>query len=63
MRPSFCETVAQPNPGRSRQHSLPWMGTYVSEHGTDMYVHVYIISLIHKRVHGTDMYMNIYNCM
>jgi hypothetical protein len=25
MRPSFCETEAQPNLGRSRRHSLPWM--------------------------------------
>jgi hypothetical protein len=25
MRPSFCETGTQPNPGRSRAHSLPWM--------------------------------------
>ncbi len=25
MRPSFCETEAQPNPDLSRPHSLPWM--------------------------------------
>jgi hypothetical protein len=25
VRPSFCESGAQPNPSRSRPHSLPWM--------------------------------------